>query len=377
MKTSFRRFTWLASVVLLGLAACVPVETSPTVTALPSPSEAPTAAPAPTALPTPTPIPELLWPAEGAYFGAWVGPPKSSERLVDNFETFEGVFGRELDIIHTYYGFRYVPEMRAAPERFPPALVTHYLPEQRIFLFSFDLRTWEKDTGRTDILTLQKIIGGDFDDMLRKWAITVRALEYPVIFRFAWEMNIEWTSSGGPRNFGPEGDQPWYQVADKYGQYGDPKLADGPERFRDAVNRVMDIFEETGAENVYWAFGPNWISYPRDPWNTLESYWIERWDVIAPTLCAYKDDWRSFQQMYEAEIAPFVESHPRPVVIAEWSVPDDPRKARHYQEAFTYIQTRPEIKGMVVFAEDVWHPGSNPESREAFLEILKSDYLNP
>jgi hypothetical protein len=349
----------------------------------PAPIASPTATRAPTLTPTPTPIPGLIWPENGVFLGAWVGPPDSQEKYSQRFEAFEEKLGRELDIIHTYFGFyfrqRTDPLEQVIMEEFPPPLVRHYLPENRIFLFSIDLRAWDINSGvgRPDVLTLQRIIKGDFDSMLRDWAKESKAFAYPLIFRFAWEMNIEWTPWGGPGNFGPEGGQPWYEVKDLYGQYGDLQEADGPERFRDAVNHAMDIFEAEGADNVYWAFGPNWITNPQDPWNNLESYWVERWDLLAPTVCAYLDDWRSFQQMYEFEVAPFLANHPRPVVIAEWSVPEDSRKAQHYWDAFAYIQARPEIKGMVVFAEDVWHPESNPASWEAFVEITNSDYFMP
>ena len=145
------------------------------------------------------------------------------------------------------------------------------------------------------------------------------------------------------------------------------------------VNHVMDLFEEVGPDNVYWAFGPDASSEPSADWNSLASYWVDRWDVIAPTVTIDASDSPSttFGSKYDAEIAPFVAEHPKPVVIADYKVGADSRKAQDFRDAFDYVETHPEIKGLLVFSEGQWSPETVPEAWDVVKEMAASDYFNP
>lgn len=126
-----------------------------------------------------------------------------------------------------------------------------------------------------DDFSMQSIIDGKWDDDLEKWAINARddrddeGNPIPLLVTFSIEMNGYWFPWSGIYNGGSTTDG-----------YGDPDLADGPERFRDAYRHIIDLFRRVGADNITWFFVPDtidkdneWVSFIADDWNDPINYY--------------------------------------------------------------------------------------------------------
>ena len=119
---------------------------------------------------------------------------------------------------------------------------------------------WEACSDRR--YQLSKIIAGDFDPALRRYARAARDVPGPLMMEFGTEANGDWFPWSGYCNGGGKRDG-----------YGSPRLADGPERFRDAYRHLIDLFREEGATNVTWVFHMDAWSAPEQPWNRFAAYY--------------------------------------------------------------------------------------------------------
>ncbi len=123
--------------------------------------------------------------------------------------------------------------------------------------------------------SMQSIIDGDWDDNLKQWAWD--SLEnqddegnpIPLLVTFTIEMNGFWFPWSGIYNGGAVTTE-----------YGDPNLADGPERYRDAYRHIIDLFREEGADHITWFFSPDvvypttkWIPWMASEWNKPQNYY--------------------------------------------------------------------------------------------------------
>jgi len=105
----------------------------------------------------------------------------------------------------------------------------------------------KRQTGRTPSLTITKILQGQFDAYIRRFARDVKNSERPIMLELFNEYDFAANFA-----FGPDGTQTAQEAGDLYGQYGDKRWPDGPERIRDVIRRVVDLFNEEGATNVTW-----------------------------------------------------------------------------------------------------------------------------
>ncbi|TVR84850.1 MAG: hypothetical protein EA405_00575 [Rhodospirillales bacterium] len=93
----------------------------------------------------------------------------------------------------------------------------------------------------------QNLLDGDYDDFIREVAGQVRDYGGPIMMSLFGEVDAAALFA-----YGPDGSRYLETVDDTTGNYGDPALADGPERIRDAYKHVIDIFRAEGADNVTW-----------------------------------------------------------------------------------------------------------------------------
>ena len=126
-----------------------------------------------------------------------------------------------------------------------------------------------------DDFSMQSIIDGNWDADLREWAISAKndrdeeGNPIPLLVTFSVEMNGYWFPWSGIYNGGSTTDG-----------YGDPSLADGPERFRDAYRHIIDLFRHEEVNNITWFFVPDtidkdkeWVSFIADDWNDPINYY--------------------------------------------------------------------------------------------------------
>ncbi|MBI5366328.1 MAG: PD40 domain-containing protein, partial [Planctomycetes bacterium] len=106
------------------------------------------------------------------------------------------------------------------------------------------------------------IARGAVDADFAAWARAAREFGSPVVVEWGTEMNGEWFSWNGRWN-----------GAGETGGFGDPRRADGPERFVAAYRRLVGVMRGAGADNLLWVFHVNGEDVPDEAWNRLEAYY--------------------------------------------------------------------------------------------------------
>ena len=239
--------------------------------------------------------------------------------------------------------------------------------------------------------TMQKIISGVWDKDLRQWARDSKADRdsdgniIPLLASFTIEMNGYWFPWSGIYNGGA--------VKDKY---GDPKLADGPERYRDAYRHIIDIFKEEKADHITWFFIPDtldpnedWVSFLTESWNEQKNYYPgdDYIDWIGTNLygAADKDyEWTSFSDdlAIKASAIKKITSN-KPIALMEFGVIENhPKgnKSAWLNDAFNTILNGDYLNFKAV---SYWHDDldggtsgmkidSSPESLATFKRLIKN-----
>ena len=95
----------------------------------------------------------------------------------------------------------------------------------------------DASSGDQPAYRLAAIIDGTYDAYIRSWATGMAALPYPVVIRFAHEMNGFW--------------YPWCEQSN----------GNRPGDYVAAWRHVHDLFADAGAHNVTWLWSPN-VTYP-------------------------------------------------------------------------------------------------------------------
>jgi len=329
---------------------------------------APTATPTEVA-PTETPTPEEPTPEyeaiPGAYLGIFYGARTPS---LDLFESI----GKQPAIRMFYLGWG---------AHFSPGLYNTYAGMGQITMVTWeymlrpagDLEPYE---GRL----LEAIVDGVHDDHIRMWAEQVRDFGKPVLLRWGHEMNGDWYPWSGALNGGGATDG-----------FGDPDLADGPERFVAAYRHIHDIFDQEGADNVLWLWCPNVPFEGLGDWNQIPNYYPG--DAYVDWLCidgynwgtcgfgaSFNSQWQSFDEVFGpgyAELQAINDS--KPMIIGEYASTEvGGDKAAWITDAYERIrEDYPQIRAVVWFhisKETDWRINSSPESLEAFKQAIAGDY---
>jgi glycosyl hydrolase family 26 len=117
-----------------------------------------------------------------------------------------------------------------------------------------ELRTQEKRGIKDPVFSLERIIGGEFDDKIEQWGVAARNFGQPLMVEWGGECNGWW--------------MPWNGR-----QYGSDER--GPELFKTAYQRIIGLMNEAGATNITWVFHISGEDNPlsdSDPWNAFEKY---------------------------------------------------------------------------------------------------------
>jgi len=151
--------------------------------------------------------------------------------------------------------------------------------------------------------SLQKIMNGDFDAYITKWAADSKAWGHPYFLRFAHEMNGNW--------------YPWSELlnANSSGQYVQ------------TWRHVHDLFTKQGVTNVTWVWSPNseytgsislYQLYPGDSyvdWIGLDGY---NWGSLN------NHQWQTFAEVFEPTYRAALELSPdKPLMIAEMATTEE------------------------------------------------------
>jgi hypothetical protein len=226
-------------------------------------------------------------PASGCYLGAFPGWGEYEDAVkTRGLEDFEGLAGKSVAYspFSAYWG-------RNVATRAPLDAIDAYgaIPELR-------LMPWAEpfEPGAQPAYALQRIIDGDYDAYLTRWADACG--------------DFGRTFNGGGTTTG----------------YGNAAKADGPERYVDAYRHVVELFRARGVTNVTWVWQVNNDSYPTEDWNRATAYYpgddYVDWVGISAYGALTKDDpWRSFDDAFASIYAEITAAYPgKPLMLAEW-----------------------------------------------------------
>jgi len=191
------------------------------------------------------------------YNAAYPGEPSGAEDdiTLEDLQTFEEAAGKSLVWVYFSHNWYKSPEF---PQRTADWIrQAGSIPYVRLMLRS-DSEQYHADEDYSPI----RILEGAWDDDLRAWMQAARNYHAPLIVEYGTEMNGEWFSWNGSWN-----------GAGGTAAYGDAAIPDGPERFRDAYRRIIDLGRAEGAANLTWVFHVNAYDNPDEPWNRFESYY--------------------------------------------------------------------------------------------------------
>lgn len=180
--------------------------------------------------------------------------------------------------------------------------------------------------------SLDKIIRGNFDKQLRRYARDAAAIRAPMMMEFGTEVNGDWF--------------PWSGACNGAGQkngYGSPTLADGPERFRDAYRHLIAIFRQEGANNVTWVMHYNGSGSPQAAWNSHAAYYpgddyidwlgLSAYGAQTPAVMrSWNPQFRDVMDYAYANVAAV--SRTKPVALLEFGVIEHKGKPQWIRNAF-------------------------------------------
>jgi hypothetical protein len=99
------------------------------------------------------------------------------------------------------------------------------------------------------VYTLQKIIDGKFDSELKKWAVSAKETNIPIMIEFGTEVNGNWFPWSGAQN---END---------------------PKKFVNAYRHIIELFRKQSAYNITWVLHVGAYSAPNEDWNKMSEYY--------------------------------------------------------------------------------------------------------
>ena len=227
---------------------------------------------------------------------------------------------------------------------------------------------------------LDAIINGPFDNYIKSYAEQVKNWGKQLFIRLGHEFNGDWYTYGGANNGGGTTDG-----------FGDPAVADGPERFIAAYKHVHDLFNEAGVTNVTWIWCPNNGSSPSASWNKPENYypgddyvdWIGFDGYNFGTTQTWSG-WTDFWSIYRPLYATF-ENYDKPFMIGEFaSVESGGNKASWITDAYTKFlkYSFPKIKAVTWFhvrkfegtVDTDWRINSSDQALTSYQNVIADPY---
>ena len=256
----------------------------------------------------PVPAPDAGRFFHGCYPGGVTG--EEDDITVRDVQNYEQVVGRKVDWVYfsnNWYANRSFPAETAGWIRDHGAV-----PYIRLMLRSIDHSPGKPEKQ----FTLQAIIDGKFDEDLKAWGKDAAAFGSPLIVEYGTEVNREWFGWNGKFHGGGKNDG-----------FGDPKKADGPERFVAAYRRIVDILRLSGASNITWVFHLDASQSPEAAWNRFENYYpgpdyadwigVSSYGPLKPTDDVEENV--SFREKFDPVYPRIVKLAPdKPIMIAEF-----------------------------------------------------------
>ncbi len=241
--------------------------------------------------------------------------------------------------------------------------------------------TWEPmyhEDGQARMIPATEIVDGKYDGYIDRFARQIRTLGYPVIIRFAHEMNIYQYAWGGERS-----------------EYG----PNSPRRYREMFRYVVLRFKNLDVKNAFFAFCPNAESLPcpkTDPqaeWNQASNYYPGSSYVDVMGMDGYnwgqtrtidehgwQSKWRTFEDIFSSMYRQLKQIDPeKPVFVFETAAARQEGKDRSQwvRDAF-FTAARWNIQGVFWFQADKetdWRLTADPSC--SYCAPVRRNFFSP
>lgn len=321
---------------------------------------------------------KLLPPTRGIYHGVFADIPEFPLRGQIESQTarFERQVGK--GVAFSIVGNNWVNGIR-----FPALEVESVHAAGRIPVVH--IKPWSekrRGLGADRDYSFEKILAGWYDPDLRRYAQAARTFARPIVLDFAPEANGNW--------------YPWsgvFQGGRLTTGYGNPTLADGPERYRDTYRRLVDLFRAEGATNVTWVFHVVGDDKPLETWNSKQAYYpgdnYVDWIGVSIYSAQYPgDQWEDFTVGMDHAYRELTALSPtKPMAVLEFGIIEDPfvafRKADWITNALTALRTNtyPRVKAVAYWHESAWiRTGENNmrvDSSPSALQAYQREIADP
>ncbi len=292
-------------------------------------------------------LPTISFPVNGCYIGY------SAENMLPN--EFLALVNKKPALTGIFIAF-----LESGQKKYPHSFLARL--NQIKSAGSVPFITWEPfDSTNTDVSIMSEILNGSYDDIIDNWAEALVNYKYPIIIRFAHEMNGNW--------------YPWSNDATLYKNV-----------FRYVVNR----FKAKGANNVNWCFAPNWENssnrnfidyYPGDEY--VDSLGISGYNF--GTTQPSWSIWREFSSIYTNMTIELTNLYNKPIIIDVGSVEEGGNKANWLTNMFNNLRNTifRNIKAFVWFNYQKteasvltdWRIDSSSASLSSFMNGINDSYF--
>ncbi|VFJ13106.1 conserved protein of unknown function [Candidatus Nitrosocosmicus franklandus] len=322
-------------------------------------------------------------PEIGVYHGANPGFGGSEDEVTaDRIIDYQEISGKKL--AWAYFSNNWIEDIEFPQESVETIDSLDVVPFIRMMP-----RTTFDQQEEDPVFTLQGIIDGDFDESLIDWAHAAKSTNIPLMVEFGTEVNGDWFPWSGLLNGGGETDE-----------YGDPNIADGPERFRDAYRHIIDLFRNEEVNNITWVFHvfpfleDSTINQDEESWNNVENYYPgdDYIDWIGTSVYGSiepEKEWNSFREIMDRAYKELESiSDSKPFAILELGIIEDPEmgnKSEWIQEALHLIEngTYPRVKAISYWNEKWENDGdiidltidSTSDSLSTYRELISSPFF--
>lgn len=264
----------------------------------------------------------------------------------------ETAVGARAAIVGTFADWAHAPD-------FPRGLADHVSARGAVLMISWE--PWDSWRGGADQpeYALGRIVAGDFDPLIERWATEIAAYQRPVMLRFAPEMNGDWL----PWSTGVNGNRAAAYVA--------------------AWRHVRQLFRRIGAGNAVWVWNPT-VSY--DGSTPLAKVFPGAGEVDWMAADGYnwgdtRDwGWQSFADIFAPTLHAFHALAPRrPTMIAETASAPGMRKAAWVTDTLQSARAAG-LRAVVWFEFDKeadWRLESDPASASAAHAVLSDGGWRP
>ena len=251
---------------------------------------------------------KLIAPAEGIYHAAFPDFGGTEDVVTAaRIKDFETLVNK--DIVWAYFSNNWYNNIRFPTEEVNTIRSAGIIPFIRMMP-----RTTFDEGGPDPNYTMQKIIDGDFDTDLTQWAVDAASTNIPLLVEFGTEVNGNWFPWNGQ-----------YNGAGETAGYGDPTLADGSERFRDAYRHIIDICNANGANNITWFFHVDAYSSHASSWNEIANYYpgdnyIDWLGVSVYGPQVKNEDYQEFSEILDDIYPSLSNLSGKPIAILEFAI---------------------------------------------------------